>query len=213
MNMNNLKGWRFAPVVLLFSFAVYAAVSWYSDKFTRLPVYGQSPVAGTEKTHLIQPFNLVNQENVPAGTQSWEGKIVVVNFFFTHCAGICPKMTTNLKQVQEAYKDDSGVIINSLTVDPEADSASRLRQYAQQFGIHDSKWQLLTGNKKDIYRLARNEFMLVATDGDGGPDDFIHSDKLVLIDPEKRIRGYYNGTDQQEIRQLILDIKKLQHEK
>ena len=212
--MKNLMKWRFVPVVLLVSFCAYAVESWYNDKFTRLPVYGQAQLqTGQEKEHLVQPFNLINQENTITGTQAWKGKIVVVNFFFTHCAGICPKMTTNLTEVQDAYKDDNGVVINSLTVDPETDSSYQLRQYAQRFGIQSNKWQLLTGSKKDIYRLARNEFMVVATDGDGGPNDFIHSDKLVLIDPEKRIRGYYNGTDKQEVHQLILDIKKLQNEK
>ncbi|MBE7172927.1 MAG: SCO family protein [Williamsia sp.] len=205
--------WQFVPVVLLLSFLAYGMFSWYENEYNRLPVYGQIlPGTRQEKAHYIRPFNLINQENAIAGTQAWKDKIVVVNFFFTHCASICPKMTVNLQEVQHAYKNDNKVLINSLTVDPEADSVSQLRQYRKRFGIQSDKWQLLTGSKKDIYRLARNEFLLVATDGDGGPNDFIHSDKVVLIDPEKRIRGYYNGTDKQEIHQLMLDIKKLQHE-
>ena len=96
--------------------------------------------------------------------------------------------------------------------DPERDNPERLRSYVNKFSINTNNWQLLTGTKTEIYRLARNGFMIVATDGDGGPEDFIHSEKLVLIDKQRRIRGYYNGTNSAEVNNLINDIKKLQHE-
>jgi protein SCO1/2 len=121
-------------------------------------------------------------------------------------------MTNSLKTVQEAYKDDPTILLHSISIDPERDSATQLRKYADQYEINTKNWSLLTGNKKDIYKMARNSFMIVATDGDGGPDDFIHSEKLVLIDTKKRIRGYYDGTSSKEVNQLIRDIKKLKNE-
>ncbi|RYG29073.1 MAG: SCO family protein, partial [Chitinophagaceae bacterium] len=139
-------------------------------------------------------------------------KIVVVDFFFTHCAAICPRMTAGVKQVQQAFSKDE-LHIASISVDPERDSVGRLRWYQEKFSIDPANWELLTGDKKEIYKMARNSFMVVATDGDGGPADFIHSEKLVLVDKQKRIRGYYNGTDEKEVRALIADIQKLKNEK
>ena len=121
-------------------------------------------------------------------------------------------MTSNLKRVQQAFGEGE-ILINSFSVDPQRDSAVQLKKYAEKFKINSANWQLLTGDKKDIYKLARNSVMIVATDGDGGPDDFIHSEKLVLIDKQKKIRGYYDGTSKKETDQLIYDIKKLIHEK
>jgi len=121
-------------------------------------------------------------------------------------------MTSNLKLVQDAFKNDDNVVIISFTVDPETDTAGRLKWYANHFSINTSKWNLLTGDKKDIYKLARESFYVSAGDGDGGPDDFIHSDKLVLIDKQKQIRGYYTGTEKNDVEKLIHDIKKLENE-
>lgn len=186
---------------------------WWENKSGTLPVYDfqQSTNKGNIPFH-INYFLLINQDNIKSGTERWNDKIVVVNFFFTHCMGVCPKMTNNLKKVQEAYHDDTSVIINSLTVDPASDSTAQLKLYSERFGIQSKNWQLLTGDKKEIYRLARNEFKILATDGDGGPNDFIHSEKLVLVDKQKRIRGYYDGTDMTEVKQLIKDILKLKDE-
>lgn len=199
-------------MILLLPVFLYAIITWYGNQFSRLPVYTRALPGTPEQPYHTGSFSLIDQDNKRTCAAAWQGKIAVVNFFFTHCPGICPKMTLNLLEVQQAFREDDQVVISSLTVDPEHDSTLRLRQYAQQFGIHAGKWQLLTGSKKDIYRLARNGFGVVATDGDGGPQDFIHSDKLVLVDPRQRIRGYYNGTDKQEVQQLIRDIKKLKHE-
>ena len=104
-------------------------------------------------------------------------------------------------------------MLSSFTVDPVSDSISVLQNYAMKYGVSADQWQLLTGDKKQIYRLARNSFRVVATDGDGGPGDFIHSEKLILLDKEQRIRGYYDGTSQKEVNKLIRDIKKLRNEK
>lgn len=204
---------QFAVVVIILAFLSYAMIRSWDNTSGKLPVYGgERSGKNTQTIHQIKSFELVNQENRRSGTDFWKNKIVIVNFFFTNCAGICPKMTNNLQRIQEAYQNDSNIVINSLTVDPERDTVSRLKVYAASFAVNSRKWQLLTGKKTDIYRLARNEFMIVATDGDGGPNDFIHSENLVLIDTKRRIRGYYNGTIAEQITQLIQDIKKLKNE-
>lgn len=197
--------WLFVAVVVILPVSVFAVVDWYEKKVKPLPVL-------INKDHRIGDFKLINQRGSIATIKDWENKIVVADFFFTRCPSICPKMTRSLKKVQDATSKNKNVLITSFTVDPEHDSAPVMRQYIKKFGINESNWYLITGPKKDIYRLARKSFQVIATDGDGGPNDFIHSDQLILIDKQKRIRGFYEGTEQKEIEQLIKDIKKLEHE-
>jgi len=203
--------WIFLAAVFILPLAVYSGYLFFEQKFQSLPVYGKEEINDQKIQHTIAAFELINQDSINKGINDWKEKIVVADFFFTHCPVICPKMTANLKRVQQSFSDD--ILINSFSVDPQRDSAVQLKKYAEKFTINSVNWQLLTGDKKDIYKLARNSFMIVATDGDGGPDDFIHSEKLVLIDRQKRIRGYYDGTSEKETDQLIYDIKKLKNEK
>lgn len=204
--------WIFILLVFLVPLLAYAGYTIYTDTFEKLPVYGKPALLnGKEADHQVPDFSLLDQEGRTANNMDWKGRIQVVDFFFTHCPSICPKMTNSLKKVQQSFKVDE-IQLSSFSVDPERDSSAQLQWYADKFGINTSNWKLLTGDKREIYRLARNGFMLVATDGDGGPNDFIHSEKLVLVDKQKRIRGYYNGTDEKEVATLIRDIKKLQHE-
>lgn len=203
----------FIIMVFVIPVAAYALLNVYEKKAGTLPVLGPVlKVNGSPTEHHISDFHLTNQEGQTVSRADWKDKIVVVDFFFTHCPSICPKMTTNLKRVNTIFRADNSVRINSFSVDPERDSSAQLKRYAIQFGIDTRHWDLVTGGKKEIYRLARNSFMIVATDGDGGPGDFIHSEKLVLIDKQGRIRGYYSGTSYDETDQLINDIKKLQNE-
>jgi protein SCO1 len=198
----NLLIWLFVPLVSGVPISFYAASLYWQREFAALPVLSKE---------VIPTFNLTNQAGIKYTGDEWNNKIVVVNFFFTHCPTICVSMTKNLKKVQQSFTDKD-ISIASISVDPESDNPGRLTWYARQFGIDTVSWQLFTGDKREIYKLARNGFKLVATDGDGGPDDFIHSEKLVLLDTQKRIRGYYDGTSQQEVQTLIDDIKKLKHE-
>lgn len=194
--------WLFVAVVVLLPIAVFAVVKWYENHFSPLPVLGP-------ENHRVSNFLFEDQKGKTVSLTDWENKIVVANVFFTHCPSICPKMTYQLKRVQ-AYADKD-ILISSFSVDPGRDSIAKLRTYAEQFGIKD-RWHLLTGEKIALYRFVRKDLMIVATDGDGGPNDFIHSDNLVLIDPLKRIRGFYKGTDEKEVNRLIKDIKKLKAE-
>ncbi len=197
--------WLFVAIVVVLPLSVYAVVNWYERSVQALPVL-------ISKTHTIADYRLVNQLGKESSIKNWEGKIVVANFFFTHCPYVCPKMTNNLKKVQKANVGDKNLLFVSFSVDPERDSSEQLKEFARRFNIDQSNWQLLTGSKKEIYRLARKSFQVIATDGDGGENDFIHSDQLVLIDAQKRIRGYYEGTEEKETDQLIKDIKKLENE-
>lgn len=199
---NNM--WIFVAVVLLVPFSVFGIVKWYESTYQRLPILGP-------EGHVITSFNLENQYGSNTTLDHLNGKIVVAHYFFTHCPSICPKMIYNLKRVQ-AYAGINNLQINSFSVDPERDSVSQLQTYASKFDIKGN-WNLLTGNKRQLYALARKSFLVVATDGDGGPDDFIHSDKLVLIDTQKRIRGFYDGTDEASVNEMIKDIKKLSKER
>jgi len=198
--------WLFIASVIVVPIALFGLVSWYEKTYEPLPVFGGIG-------HRIGDFKMHNQHGEIVSLASWNKKIVLANFFFTHCPVVCPKMTRNLKKVQAAISNDQDVLIESFSVDPVRDSVSRLATYASQFQIKSENWNLLTGDKKEIYRLARKSFLVSATDGDGGPTDFIHSDKLILIDTEKRIRGYYDGTDEKEVAELIRDIRKLKKER
>jgi protein SCO1 len=205
--------WVFILVALILPLLAWLVVEAYEIRVQKLPVLGRYDLSrGPDSSNQIEKFSLVNQDNQEITLADWRNKIIVADFFFTHCASVCPKMTANLKMVQNELNTDPEVKIYSFTVDPERDSTGRLKEYAAQFRIDTGNWDLLTGDKKEIYRLARNSFMIVATDGDGGPDDFIHSEKLVLIDKQRRIRGYYNGTSRSETAQLSRDIKKLKNE-
>ena len=194
-------------MVFIIPVSAWALLNWYEKKVQVLPIMGKT------KQHRIGDFYLTNQDGQLKTTADWKDNIVIADFFFTHCPSICPKMTKSLKRIQEAFKTDTEIIISSFTVDPERDSSAQLKKYARQYNLDTRNWNLLTGDKKEIYKLARNSFMIVATDGDGGPEDFIHSENLVLVDKQKRIRGYYDGTSDTEVNQLISDIKKLQYEK
>ncbi len=190
---------------LLLPVATYALFNWFEGKYERLPVYGKT-------NHTISSFMLINQDSEWVTRDNFKHKIIVANFFFARCPVVCPKMNKNVKRIQDTYKSSEFIHFLSFTVDPEHDHPRELRDYADRLQIDTKQWTLCTGSKTELYTLARNSFMVVATDGDGGPNDFIHSDKLVLIDRTFRIRGYYDGTDEADVSKLITDIKKLNHE-
>ena len=165
-----------------------------------------------KKFHKIAPFSLTNQNGLTVTEKDYMNKIYVADFFFTTCPSICPKMTANMGLIQENIKTDNQVLLLSFSVTPEIDSVQQLKSYAIEKGVIDSKWNLLTGNKKEIYELARKSYLAVKTDGDGEEHDMIHTENFILVDPEKRIRGFYDGTDTNAMDELLSDIKVLQME-
>lgn len=171
--------------------------------------------------HTIGGFSLLDQDSNEISDAIFKGKIHVANFFFTTCGTICPKMSTEMMRVQHAFEKDTNVVIFSYTVDPEHDTPLVLKEYASQHKAIKNKWYFLTGDKKTIYDLARNSYYLVAGEGDGGPEDFIHSEMFTLIDKEGRIRGgrdkkgnmlTYDGTNILDVNRLIEDIAVLKLE-
>ncbi|CAL1521330.1 SCO family protein [Chitinophaga sp. MM2321] len=164
--------------------------------------------------HKISDFEMTNQLGQKVSLSNLEGKVLLVDFFFTSCPSICPTLTKNLRKVQSAYvKNDTLLQILSFSVDPVRDSVDKLRKYGYEYQVNPDNWWLLTGDKKKIYDLARNDFFVSVTEGDGGPDDFIHTEKLVLIDKDRNIRGYYNGLDSNAVKRCAADIATLHLEK
>jgi protein SCO1/2 len=203
--------------ILFFLFISAALLSCKEEvKKPLLPFYGPRETGpngeGDTIYHTVPPFSFVNQEGKIVNDKDYAGKIYVADFFFVKCKGICPKMTVQMKRVHEQFKNDSMVMILSHTVDPENDSVAALAGYADTLNADTKKWNFVTGGKKELYDMARYGYYLTVMDGDGGPDDFIHSETFVLIDPDKHIRGIYEGTSPSEVNRLIHDIGLLKQE-
>ncbi len=159
-----------------------------------------------KKNHTVSDFLLINQNGDTITQKNYEGKIYVSDFFFTTCKTICIAMAYNMSDLQEYYKDDNDIMFLSHSVTPVKDSVPTLKKYAKTKGVIDGKWNVTTGDKKHIYELARKSYFAVVDEGDGGENDFIHTEQFVLIDKEKRIRGFYDGTEKKEMERLKRDI-------
>lgn len=162
------------------------------------------------KDHKIADFKLINQNGDTITQENYKNKIYVADFFFTTCLSICPMMTDNMVRIQEEIKNNPDVMLLSHTVTPLIDTVEQLKKYAQEKGVMDHKWNLVTGDKKQIYELARKSYLAVKTTGDGGPFDMIHTENFILVDKDKQIRGFYDGTNPDEIDKLLHDIEILQ---
>lgn len=187
-----------------------------SGKMQRLMIYyptDSTDKAGNKIYHSIADVQLTAQNGKPFFTSSFRGKVVLSDFFFASCQGICPRMTSQLTRVQAAFPGNHELEIVSYTVDPDRDSSNALQEYAERFKADTSQWKFITGPKKKLYDLARYEYFLPVEPGNGNSEDFIHSDQMVLLDRQSRVRGYYNGTDSTAIDSLISDIKVLLREK
>jgi protein SCO1/2 len=186
----------------------------FSCNQPKLPVYGgKVPVANGPDTvdYHIPSFSFVDQDGAVVSDAAVKDKILVVEFFFTSCPSICPKMQKEMLRVYEKYKSDPDVLILAYTIDPERDSVGKLRKYADKLGVETAKWHLLTGNKDSIYSLA-DKFLVSAAEDPDAPGGHIHSGNFILIDKKKRIRGYYDGTDEKGVDKLLKEIDVLQQE-
>ncbi|WP_422861911.1 SCO family protein [Flagellimonas sp. W118] len=159
------------------------------------------------KYHTISDFDLINQNGEKITQKNYKNKIYVADFFFTTCPTICPIMTKNMVQIQNSILNDTDVLLLSHSVTPAIDTVAQLKKYAVEKGVIDSKWNLVTGDKKQIYELARKSYLAVKNDGDGGPYDMIHTENFILVDKERRIRGFYDGTNKEEIEKLLSDLE------
>jgi protein SCO1/2 len=178
------------------------------------PQWIEPSSAGYKEIHTIPSFQFINQDGDKVSDKTVAGKIYVANFFFTSCPGICKRLTGNLTLVQTAFKNDAQVLLLSHSVTPETDSVARLRQYARNYGVISHKWHLLTGSREQIYQIARESYFADEDMGEvrRGPNDFLHTENVLLIDKHKRIRGVYKGTSVRDINDLIADIKILEQE-
>lgn len=164
------------------------------------------------KNHTIADFELTNQNGETITNNNYKNKIYIADFFFTRCQTICIAMAYNMSELQEYYKNDDDIMFLSHSVTPVIDSVSVLRAYANNKGVIDGKWNVTTGSKKHIYELARKSYFAVVEDGDGGENDFIHTENFVLVDKEQRIRGYYDGTEKEDMEKLKKDVAILKEE-
>jgi protein SCO1/2 len=206
---------KFFGVLLVFSaITIYLFYSALKPAKS-LPIYNPSDVNPElvdttvqyiSKYHTIADFSFTNQNGKSITQKDYEGKIYVADFFFTSCKSICPKMTTNLVDVQKAFLNNPKVKLLSFSVMPDVDNVPVLKEYAKINGVIDSKWNLVTGDKKAIYAMARKSYLAVKQ---GKPEelyDMVHTENFVLVDSKKRIRGFYDGTKKEEIQRLIEDI-------
>ena len=169
-------------------------------------------VKNVQKNHTIADFQLINQNGERITNKNYENKIYIADFFFTRCQTICIAMAYNMSELQEHYKDDNEIMFLSHSVTPVMDSVPVLKEYAQRKGVIDEKWNVTTGSKKHIYDLARKSYFAVLDEGNGDENDFIHTEQFVLIDKERRIRGFYDGTEKEDMKKIIEDIKILKRE-
>ncbi len=217
------KKYRFFAIVLAILSVIIVSIFYSILKPKRvLPIYQPSQVSfelvdstrqHVSKYHKIADFSLINQNGDIITQENYSNKIYVADFFFTTCQTICPIMTDHMREIQDALAEDQEVMLLSHSVTPEIDSVAQLKRYAKLKGVDDTKWNLVTGDKKQIYKLARQSYMAVKTAGSGDQYDMIHTENFMLIDKKLQIRGYYDGTDPEDIERLLEDISVLKKEK
>jgi protein SCO1 len=174
------------------------------------------PIVGNDQNHHIAPFSFVNQEGKTITNDDVKGKICVVEYFFATCKGMCPRMNENMAKVYKAFKGNKDVLILSHTVDPIKDTVQALKAYSLRFDADPSQWMFLTGDKKQLYDMARYSYLISAEDDTAGVSidkDFIHDKHYSLVDGFGRVRGFYDGLDPASIDKLIADINALLKEK
>ena len=214
---------KFFGVLLVFSIIVISLFYFALKPEKSLAIFNPSDVNPElvdttvqyiSKYHTIANFSFTNQNGKIITQKDYEGKIYVADFFFTTCKSICPKMTTNLVDVQKAFLNNPKVKLLSFSVMPDIDNVAVLKEYAKINGVVDSKWNLVTGDKKEIYTMARKSFLAVKQ---GKPEelyDMVHTENFILVDSKKRVRGFYDGTNLdsptepgiKNVKQLIEDI-------
>ena len=212
----------FAIVLLVLSMVIISIFYQILKPKEVLPVFQpaqvnkelvDSTIQYVKKYHTIADFSLINQNGKTVTQDTYNDKIYVADFFFTTCQTICPIMTDHMVILQNKLKHDPDVMLLSHTVTPNIDSVAQLKKYALNKGVLDTKWNLVTGDKKEIYELARKSYLAVKSYGDGGDYDMIHTENFILVDQKKRIRGYYDGTREEDIELLLSDIDILKKER
>jgi protein SCO1/2 len=227
----NKKALYAVMMALLLPLVAYFIVKSKSEQASTMPRHylPDSTVTVTKKNkrvvdtvwHKVKDFSLINQEGVTVNWDSLKGKIIIADFFFTRCPTICPGLTRNMKRMAESIhngqrvgdRTNKRVHFISFSVDPERDSIPRLKYWADKYQVNPEQWWLLTGSKSEIYDIIRNELKVGLQDGEGVDTNFIHSDRFVLIDSNRHVRGYYDGLDPVSLGRLSNDLVLLTMEK
>ena len=217
--MNNKDFWnRYKYLIFFIIIFTISGVSMFKYVLTpekKLPIYSPSMVSSelveeellhVKKYHKISDFNLLNQNGIEVSHNNYDNKIYIADFFFTTCPSICPIMTGNMVYLQNEIKNDD-IMFASFSVTPEIDSVEVLKKYALEKGVNDKRWNLMTGDRKEIYNLARKSYLVVKDNPEAGSHDMIHTENFVLVDKERRIRGFYDGTNIEDMSKIISDIK------
>lgn len=203
--------------ILLIPVLIFLFLKGFGTNTYSIPVFYEHGVntsytecqTGDTTQHYIPDFTFTNQNGDMVGRADMAGQVTIVNFFFTSCPSICPKMSGEMERVSDMFRNYPEVRLMSISIDPEYDTPEILKDYADKHNAKAGKWDFLTGDKTEIYKLARCGFVIPAIDGLGVADDFIHSDRLTLVDSKGRIRGYYGGTDRADVDTLMLETKVL----
>lgn len=211
----------FAIVFSLISIVIVTAIYNTLNVYQPLPIYQPTMVQPElvdstlhykKKYHKIADFSLVNQNGETITQDTYKDKIYVADFFFTTCQTICPIMTNYMAEIQQKFRDDPEVMLLSHTVTPEIDTIAQLKRYADKKGVNAKKWNLVTGNKEEIYTLARKSYLAVKENDYAGTFDMIHTENFMLIDKKRQIRGFYDGTNAEDVDNLLNDIAHLKKE-
>jgi protein SCO1/2 len=216
INLKPSEWLKIGVLILVFVVGSTAAYQILQPK-PRLPIYNPSDLnpavvdddlERVGRGHRIGDFDLIDQWGNKADSSLLQGKIYVADFFFTTCPTICIDMGANFQRIQETYKDEDGFHLVSHTVMPEIDTVEVMHAYGERMGAIKGKWHLLTGEKRELYRMARREYFAVMEQGTSFDEhDFIHTENVILVDEKKRIRGFYDGTSDLDIDRLIGDIQ------
>ncbi len=200
---------------IVFSVVAISSFNYVQTQEKKLPIYSPSMVSDelveedlryVKKYHRISDFSLLNQNGNNVTQEDYKNKIYVADFFFTTCPDICPIMTGNMLYLQENLKD-TNVMLASFSVTPKIDTVEVLKDYSSLKGVDDARWNLMTGDKKQIYDLARKSYLVAKAIPDGKNHGMIHTENFVLVDRDKRIRGYYDGTNIEDMNKLLDDIQ------
>lgn len=215
MNWCLNAGWQIWDTGWYLVYLMLSGILLFScvNKEEKLPIFGQREVVGADTVyHAIAPFSFIDQDSMEITNDTFRDKIYVADFFFTTCRTICPIMKTQMLRVYEATREMPDVLILSHTIDPEYDTVALLHDFAERLGVESKRWHFVTGVKDSIYKIAQTSYFATAMEDKTEPDGFIHSGAFLLIDKKQRIRGKYDGTKEEDVNRLIVDIKRLRRE-
>lgn len=194
------------------------SVTACTSQVEKLPVMGRSQLVEREvdgKTvmdtipHTIADFQFLNQDSTLVSNETLEGKIYVADFFFTSCPSICPIMKSQLIRIYKEFETENDLRLVSYSIDPKFDTVAVLSEYAERLGVSSDRWHFLTGDQDDIYKLGESSYMVTAAEDESAPGGFLHSGAFLLVDKQRRVRGVYDGTVEEEVDTLMDDIRTL----